>query len=237
MGKIRQRNWLLIITGFLLITTIVVLVLTTKRELGIGVCYHNGFYYQQNELVPDFERGRDCFCSWSGDIVCEDVEISLTYENFSSDGLSFSYNFRNLLDGVTPDLAKVTLADINYREDIVDIIVEREAICTREGHVPTQIGMYELTEDSVILTTITNMDETIYSQSCIIVNTFSLIDLNIEDSESPSIYYQNELGQLFNLNSCYANERFYAPGDVFKDTSREKLCTCEGPSVECENLE
>jgi hypothetical protein len=236
MEKVRQRNWLLLITGVLLITTIIVLFLTTKRELGIGVCYHNGFRYEQNQLVPDYERGRDCYCSWDGEIVCEDVEISLSYDDFTSDGLTFSYSFRNLLEKTTPDLSKVTLADINYRGNLVDIIIEREVICQDGGQVPTQIGMYEQRPNSIVLTTITNMDETLYSRVCVIVNTFSLIDLDFSEKDQFSLIYQNEVGQLFDLNACFVNDRFYAPGDVFKDLERDRLCTCEGPELECEEL-
>lgn len=236
MGKIRQRNWLLIITGVLVITTVVVLFLTTKRELGIGVCYHNGFRYEQNQLIPDYERGRDCYCSWNGEIVCEDVEISLSYEDFTSEGLNFTFNFRNLLEKTEPDLSKVTLADVNYRDNLVEIIVEREAICQQGGQVPTQIGMYEKRSNSIILTTITNMDETLYSRACVIVNTFSLVDIDISGEDEFTLMYQNEVGQLFDLNACFVNGRFYAPGDVFKDISRELLCTCEGPEVDCEEL-
>ena len=236
MEKIRQRNWLLIITGVLLITTVVVLALTTKRELGIGVCYHNGFRYEQNQLIPDYERGKDCYCSWSGEIVCEDVGISFSYDSFTSDGLSFSYNFRNLLEKESPDLTKVVLSDINYRGEIIDIILEREVICTDVGQVPTQIGMYEINPNSIVLTTVTNMDESIYGKSCVIVNNFSLVDLDTTDHQEFSILYQNENGQLLDLNACFANERLYAPGDVFKNLEGENLCTCEGPEVTCEEL-
>jgi hypothetical protein len=236
MQKVRQRNWLLLITGVLVITTVVVLFLTTRRELGIGICYHNGFQYEQNQLIPDYESGRDCYCSWDGEIVCEDVEISLSYENFTSDGLTFSYSLRNLLEKTEPDLGKVTLSDINYRGNLTEIVIEREAICQEEGQVPTQIGMYEERTNSIVLTTITNMDSSLYSRVCVIKNSFSLTDLDYSEEGEKSLLYQNEVGQLFDLNACFVNERFYAPGDVFKDTDKELLCTCEGPEIECEQL-
>ncbi|NLB11939.1 hypothetical protein GX830_00990, partial [Candidatus Dojkabacteria bacterium] len=98
MAKVRQRNWLLIITGLLFVTSIALLVFTTKKKMGIGVCYHNDLMYEQNQLIPDYERGSDCYCAWSGDIVCKDTERSFSYEDFSSEGLMFSYTFRNLLE-------------------------------------------------------------------------------------------------------------------------------------------
>ena len=236
MAKVRQRNWLLIITGLLFVTSIALLVFTTKKKMGIGVCYHNDLMYEQNQLIPDYERGSDCYCAWSGEIVCKDTERSFSYEDFSSEGLMFSYTFRNLLEKTSPDFSKVFLADINYKDGVIDIILEREVFCTEEGQVPTQIGMYEKRDDSMILTTVTNIDESIYNRSCIILNNFSLTSLNFSKSDSPIIYYQNESGLLLDLKSCYVGGRFYAPGVVFRDLNEEKLCTCNGPEYDCEPL-
>ncbi len=236
MKKVRQKNWLLIITGILLATAVFALVLVARRELGIGVCYHNNIMYELNQQVSEYEKDKDCYCSWNGEIVCKEEETSALYENFSSENLSFSYHLRNLLEKPSSNPFKVTLENINYREDTVDIVLERETNCTEDGLVATQIGMYEWRDDSVILTTVSNLDETIYTHSCVVINTFSLIPKDFKKNVSPTIYYQNESGQLSNLNSCFFNEKFYASGDVFKDTTGEKLCVCKDSEIECERL-
>jgi len=236
MGKTKQRNWLLIITGVLLISTILVLFISTKRELGIGVCFYDGITYEQNQTVPNYQGRNDCYCSWSGEIVCEEQNFTVNYESFTTDGLLFRYDFRNFLDKVEPEYFKITLSDINYREEGLEMIIEREVLCTETSLVPTQLGMYELGENSVVLTSITSIDEMIHTNVCVISNTFLIANIDTSKKDEYSIMYQNEKGQLFDLNTCFVNGRLYAPEDVFKDSLANMLCTCEGPEVECEKL-
>ena len=94
--------------------------------------------------------------------------------------------------------------------------------------------MYERKSGSIILTTITNRDEALYSKVCIIGNSFMIENLDTMNDREFSIMYQNESGQLYDLNVCYLNNRLYGKGDVFKDGNR--LCTCEGPEVSCDRL-
>ncbi len=234
MKKVGQRNWLLFITGLLLIGAIISLWMTAGKRFGVGMCVYDGIEYSQGDSIVGYDDERDCSCSWTGDIVCEDREAMMNYETFSSSSLSFSYNFRNYIEKNTPDLSKVSLIDVNHLNNRLEISIEREALCGEGDLSPTQIGLYERKSGSIILTTITNRDEALYSKVCIIGNSFMIENLDTMNDREFSIMYQNESGQLYDLNVCYLNNRLYGKGDVFKDGNR--LCTCEGPEVSCDRL-
>jgi hypothetical protein len=118
----------------------------------------------------------------------------------------------------------------------LEIQIEREVFCSSGGAAPTQVGMYEIKSNALVLTTITNRDESLYDRTCVIGNVFSFEVFNLSEKKEYSLFYQNERGQLFDLNSCFYNGILYGKGDVFKDPSRNKICTCEGIEVDCEDL-
>jgi hypothetical protein len=236
MGKLKQRNWLLIITGFLLLASVMVLFVTTRNKPGVGVCNYNGIQYQQGDLVGNYEGRSDCHCTRTGDVVCEGEDLTMSYENFSSEGLQFTYSFRNFLEKESPDLSRVVLSDLNHSENTVEVILEREAFCGQEDLAPVQTAMYKLEEDGLTLTTVTNRDETLYGRVCLIGNTFMVDGVDLSEKSEYFLYYQNDSGQTFKLKSCFVNGKLYGQGDVFKDAQNDMLCTCEGPDVECEEL-
>jgi hypothetical protein len=236
MGKVRQRNWLLIITGCLLLASVLVFFVTTRKKLGMGLCQYDDIEYTQGQIVPNYKGRNDCYCSWSGEIVCEQEAITMSYENFSSDDLQFTYSFRNFLEKDTSDPSRVILSDVNYKDQVLEIILEREALCTQEGQVPPQTAMYKKESDSLTLTTITNRDESLYGRVCLIGNTFVIKDLDLLEKSEYSIYYQHDDGSEFKLKSCFVNGKLYGQGDVFKDSEENLLCTCEDWAIECEEL-
>lgn len=236
MGKVKQRNWLLIITGFLVLASALVLFMTNRGRLGVGVCVYGDVEYEQGDLVPNYEGRNDCYCTWSGDIVCESEETLVSYDDFSSEGLVFTYSFRNFLEKKGPEVSRVVLSDVNHRENTLEVIIEREALCSEEGLAPVQTAMYKYEEDSLTFSTVTNRDETLYGRVCLIGNTFVLEDVDLSEKSVFSLYYQHDSGEIFKMNSCFVNERLYAEEDVFKDEENDMLCTCEAPEVECEEL-
>ena len=236
MEKVIQRNWLLIITVFLLIASISAIVVTARKKFGVGVCVYNGMQYLDREFVPGYNGREDCFCTWGGEIVCEDPEYNMSYESFSSRDLFFSYSFKNFLEKEDPDYSKITLSDINHVDNHLEIQLEREVFCSTSGAAPTQVGMYEVKSNSLVLTTITNRDKDLYDRTCLIGNVFSFEGFNLSDKDEYSLFYQNERGQLFDLNACFYNGTLYGLGDVFNDSLRNKICTCEGVEVDCEDL-
>lgn len=236
MGKVKQRNWLLIITIFLLLASALVVFVTTRNRLGVGVCNYDGIQYQQGDLVPNYEGRSDCHCTWTGDVVCEGEDLTMSYENFSSEGLQFTYSFRNFLEKESPDLSRVVLSDLNHSENTVEVILEREALCGEGGLAPVQTAMYKSEEDALTLTTVTNRDEELYGEVCLIGNSFVVEGVDLSEKSEYFLYYQNDSGQTFKLKSCFVNGKLYGEGDVFKNAANNMLCTCEASGVECEEL-
>lgn len=242
MAKIKQRNWLLIITVCLLVGSVLVVFLTTRQNLGLGICYHEGVEYQQNDFIPNYQGRNDCYCSWTGQIVCEEQsEHIMSYEDFTSQHLFFTYDFRNFLEKQGPDSLRVSLSSIKQEEFSLEVVLEREVLCSQDGEAPVQTALYKIEGDSLVLTTVTNRDELLYERVCLVSNSFLLVDQGLEDlqlgqQEEFSLFYQDDVGRVFNLNSCFVNGRLYSSGDVFKDSVRDLLCTCIGPDLECEEL-
>lgn len=236
MGKVRQRNWLLIITIFLLLSSVVVLFVTTRSRLGVGVCIYQDVEYLQGQLVPNYGEGSECYCTWTGEIICEDEGPLVSYEDFSSEGLEFTYSFRNFLEKEDPDYTRSVLSGLKHREGVLEVIVERESLCGEAGLAPVQTAMYKKEEESLTLTTITNRDPTLYTRVCMVGNTFTIEDVDLTEDTEYSLYYQNDNGQVSTLRTCLANGRLYGEGDVFKDSNGDLLCTCVSPEIECEEL-
>jgi hypothetical protein len=235
MSKVKQKNWLVLITVFLFSATAVLLFINTKRNLGIGICLHEGVEYRQNEIIPNYLGKNNCYCSWDSKIECDD-EDGISYESFTSESLQFSYSFRNFLEKDTPDFSKITLSDIEYSEGGLKVVLDREALCSINGEAPTQVGMYELGNEQLLLTSITNRDASLYMRSCVIGNTFVLEGFSLEEKDEFKVLYINEAGFMYDLKACFSNGKLYATGDVFKDVKNNMLCTCEEDGVKCEDL-
>ena len=93
----------MVITVVLVLATAIMVFIQTRKDLGLGVCLYEGIEYTENQPVPNYDGGRDCYCSWQGEIVCQEPELTMSYETFSSTGLAFSYEFKNFLNQSTPN--------------------------------------------------------------------------------------------------------------------------------------
>ncbi|MFA7628235.1 MAG: hypothetical protein WCY37_02370 [Candidatus Dojkabacteria bacterium] len=236
MAKIKQRNWLLLITFVLVLSSLGILFAMLQRNLGIGFCVYEGVEYSVNDPVPEYSGGEDCVCSNSGEIVCNGEELSMSYEDFANEEMVFTYSFRNYLDKDQPDLVGAELVDIQYKEGLLRVVMERESLCGDFNEAPVQAGMYKLEEEEIVFTAITNRDESMYSRVCLIGNTFEIQNVSIADKPRFSVSYQNDQGNMTNFRICLANGNIYSNGDVFKDSESNSICTCLGPEVECEEL-
>lgn len=236
MAKIRQRNWLLLITFVLVLSSIGILISTLQEDLKRESCVYEGVEYSVNDPVSEYEGDRDCICSSSGDIVCKEEELGMSYEDFVNENMSFTHSFRNYLDKDRPDLAGAKLVDIQYDGSLLRIVIEREALCGDFNETPVQTGMYKLEEEGIVLTTITNRDESIYGRVCLIGNTFEIQNVTLADKSRFAISYQNDQGNMTNFRICLANGNVYSNGDIFKDSESNSICTCLGPEIECEQL-
>lgn len=236
MAKIKQRNWLLLITFILVLSSLGILFTTLQGDLETDFCIYEGVEYSVNDPVSEYEGDKDCICSRSGGIVCKEDEYSMSYEDFVNEDMSFTQSFGNYLDKDQPNLEDVRLVDIQYNGSSLRIVIEREALCGDFNETPVQTGMYKLEEEGIVLTTITNRDESIYGRVCLIGNTFEIQNVTLADKSRFSISYQNDQGNMTNFRICLANGNVYSNGDIFKDSESNSICTCLGPEIECEQL-
>lgn len=234
MAKVIQRNWLLIITGLLVISLLVVLLITVDEKTDLGRCSFGGIDYRKGDFVQNYKANTQCYCLGSNKIKCDDQnDFSISYSTFSTESLLFSYTYQNYLEKEEPDYTRVLPVDLNQTSEYLEIILEREALCGDNDLAPSQVGFYEFRGNSLILTTMTNRDVKLYDRTCLIANVFKIYSKVPEIQEGFSVLYQNELGQLFDLNVCYYGEKLFSTGDSFKHLTQNKICSCEQGSVIC----
>lgn len=235
MGKVRQRNWLLIITGVLLLSSLLLLLTGMQTVFQKDICKYDGVTYQLYEQVPDYKGQTDCVCVGNGKIHCGEDEKTLHYNDFTSDRSLLSSSFQNFIEKTYLDTNNVVLTDINYKEGAIEIILERELLCSYTRKIPAQIGLYKNEGDVLVLSIISNIDDVWHKDNCIVENRF-LIEESLISKDTSVVMYQNEQGGMINLNACFVNNRLYTPKGVFTDESKNALCTCLGPDIECESL-
>ncbi len=234
MGKVVQRNWLLIITGLLVISSFLVFCLTIEERSSLNRCTYGGIVYKKGDLVKNYKANDDCYCTGSDKIQCENEDdFSISYATFSTENLSFSYLYLNYLEVSEPDYTRIISNDVNHDDESLEVFLERESLCGENDLAPSQVGFYEFRDNSLILTTMTNRDTALYTRPCVISNTFVIHRSDFDFQEGFSVLYQNEKGQLFDLNACYYGSKLYASGDSFKHVSENKVCSCDMGSVIC----
>lgn len=232
MARQKNRNWLLLITAFLFVASLFVLYVSISKEFTKDTCSFNNVNYKEGDIVDGYKQFSNCRCLGDEGIVCDEEKRDLSYEQFDTENLEFTYGFVRMLENGV-DSSKVTLGDVNHHTDSIYVYFEREAYCTPDKLAPVQTGFYELKSNSLVLTTLTNRDSSVYSEPCVISNIFTISNISIPKSDSFSIMYRSEEGKLFDLNACYYNGVLYGIGDVFESTDKKQICTCEDFAVKC----
>lgn len=233
MGKVRQRNWLIIITVFLVIVSGIGLLLSVQKKLSFNSCAYGDEVYRSGENVPDYNGRSSCLCNSNGSIDCGDNNDSLSYSNFSSDNLQFSYKYLNLLDETSLSNENIQPGKASFVNGTFTISFERNVMCTSDGVAPTQSGFYQLSSNELRLTIMTNKDTSQYVSPCKIENTFVISNRNVSLSDTFQAYYQSEEGELSSLGVCVANGSLYGNQEAFKTTGSSKVCLCNFGVVTC----
>lgn len=234
MEKVQRRNWLLLLTGFFFGVCVFLFFTGAFSRKNGEKCEFNGISYVNGDIVPDYKEYSNCVCKGIDGIVCEDIQKNISYDSFNTEGLEFSYEYVQSLGKSNPDYAKIKAGDIDQNQNNIRISLEREGYCSADGDAPIQTGLYDLEEDSLILTTLTNKDSSVYTVPCVIRDIFVISNISIPKVESFSIVYRSEENKLFDLGACYYKETLYGQGDVFESTEKGKICTCESSVVKCD---
>lgn len=234
MGRNNQKNWLVIITVILFFSGLTAVYLKFKKSTTQEGCFENGVYYNVGDIVQTSSGRNDCYCSQSKEVVCEKESVDSLSDDFSSDGLTFKSVYLNLLDKSAPNSSRIVLKKVNHSGSKLSISFEREVMCNSNEVAPDQAGYYALKENRLILGTITNQDRSLYTNACVVSNTFDIVNIQIPNIEAFTIMYRNDEGRLFNLPTCYYNGNLYGDGDVIKGLDGKSICDCRNGIVECD---
>jgi len=236
MGKIKQRNWLIIITIFLVIVSGAGLFLSIQQKLSFNSCAYGENVYRSGDEIPAYNGRDECKCNADGTIKCSDNTDELTYSGYSSQNLKFSYQYINLLtdQALLQEEAKSNSA--SYINGVLKVNLERNVLCTNDEIAPTQSGFYQLSSSDLKLTIMTNTDVTKYATPCKILNSFEISGLDIALGDDFQIYYQSDNGNLESLGVCVQDNILYGDQEVFKSKTSSSVCICNTGVVSCKQL-
>lgn len=237
MGKIKQRNWLIIITIFLVIVSGIGLFVSIQQKLSFNSCAYGEDVYRSGEQVPEFNGEQECTCNSDGSIKCGTESDGIVYTGYSSSNLRFSYSYINLLDSGAILDSDITPLDASYSDGILKISFERDVLCSSDEIAPAQSGFYQLSSDALRLTIMTNIDTTKYTSPCKISNTFEITDSNITFNDDFQIYYESDSGEFLSLGACVYKGVLHGDQDVFKDKDISSVCLCNTGNVTCKDLQ
>ncbi len=233
MGKVKQRNWLIIITIFLVIVSSVGLLLSVQQKLSFNSCAYGDEIYRSGEDVPGYNGKGSCLCNSDGTIKCDEDGNSLAYSSFSSANLKFSYKYLNLLNTSSVSEENLQPGKASYTNGKINISLERDVLCGEDGAAPTQSGFYQLSENELRLTIMTNKDSSLYALPCKIEDSFEISNQDLVLKDNFQVYYQSEDGSLSNLGTCVYDGKLYGDQEAFKSTASQSVCLCDFGVVAC----
>ena len=233
MGKVKQRNWLIIITVFLVIVSGVGLYLSIQQKLSFNSCAYGGDGYKSGESIPVYNGKTECICNSDGTINCGENREDVPYSGYSSQNLQFTYGFVNLLAKNTIMQENVTPQKASYSNGTLSVSLERNVLCTEDGTVPAQSGFYQLSAQNLKLTIMTNIDTTKYVRPCKIENNFEISGVNVVLDNDFQIYYQSDTGQTISLGACVQSGTLYGDQEVFESEDSSSICICNTGVVSC----
>lgn len=233
MGKQKRINWMLVITGVLLLLSISVFAYKFLLEKVRGYCLFEGSRVEYGKEVVS-KSGQKCVCKDEGKVICDEIKEGQQEDAFSTENLTFEYNYLNTISSSSSDTFRVFPVDINQNGSELIVIFEREGLCNDTFEAPSQAGYYQKYSDRLVLSTITSGDTENFNIPCLMSNSFKITDFDLEGKDNYEIYYKNEKGKEFNLAACSYNGVLYGQGDVFTGGKNQPICTCEKGEVICE---
>jgi hypothetical protein len=236
MGKIKQRNWLIIITVFLVTVSGIGLFLSIQQKLSFNSCAYGENVYRSGDEIPAYNGRDECKCNADGTIKCSDNTDELTYSGYSSQNLKFTYEYINLLSQTNFSDEDITSDSASYINGVLKVSFERNVLCTTDGIAPTQSGFYQISPQDLKLTIMTNTDTTKYVSPCKISDSFEISGLDMTLDSKFQIYYQSDAGVLESLGACVQDNILYGDQEVFKSKTSSSVCICNTGIISCKQL-
>lgn len=232
MGKQKRINWMLVITGVLLLVSVCVFVYKFLFGKTADYCLFEEHRVEYGKEIIS-SSGSRCVCGDDRKVVCDSVQRGEQEESFSTDNLVFEYSYLNTISADSSDSFRVFPVDINQNGAELTVIFEREGLCSDTFEAPSQAGYYQKYQDRLVLSTITSGDTENFNIPCLMSNSFKITNFDLEGKDDYEIYYKNEKGKEFNLMACLYKGVLYGQGDVFTGGKNQPICTCEKGEVVC----
>ena len=217
-------NWLVVITLFLFITSLGAFLIYIQDNLVSNQCA-----YGQN--IED-----NCICNSDGVKICDGNLPVKEYgvSEFTSKSLTYSFNFLNLLGSENLPKQNVEFSDIMQSENMLKVVVDLNSMCSSNNEVAPQIGFYKLDSERLILTVITNLNDSSFNLQCRSENIFLIESFDLSSKETFKIQFQDESGNIYQASTCIYQGYIRNSGDVYVSRDSKQLCHCISGENVCE---
>lgn len=223
-------NWLVVITVCLSLSVVGLFILTIQNSLGLTKCAYG-------DIVFDGEK--NCMCDSKGNVVCDEKDMGsiIKSEDFSTENLSFTYEFQNALTSKESFPRDIRFVNISQVGTTLKVVTEKTTVCNRGNNVAPQVGFYKFEENRLILTIGSNLFDKAFTIPCISESTFEISNVPVRFSDNFKLFYQDEFGSLIPSGNCSYEGFLRNEGDVYNSSDGCSLCACKLGQNICEKEE
>lgn len=208
----------------------------SRGALAPGACFKDFKFYQNGSIVSENDN-QSCYCS-KGEVLCSSMEKdssdpALTVNDFIRSNLTFEAKYFS--SGVSADLLGKALgtsfSSVVTGDSKIDVQLTQSQLCTADGKVPSQIGLYNFRGNTLTLMNVVNTIESVYVLPCTVTLTYKITKLDTAVIDDFNLIYQTEEGDKSVADICLYNSKVYNDGDNYISADKCNLCRCvEGVS-------
>jgi hypothetical protein len=219
-------NWLVIITVCLFLSALSLFYVSFQDSLGFTKCAYG-------DIVFDGEK--NCICDSKGKVVCEEeTDFMVKSEDFTTENLSFRYDFQNLVSSADSLSESVRFVDISQVGNTLKVVVEKNTLCNTENRVVPHVGFYKYEEDKITFTIGENLVDTSFNIPCVSESTFEIRDVSVKFDDDFKLFFQDQFGTLIPARNCSYEGFLKNDGDVYNSIDGCYICTCKLGENSCE---
>lgn len=220
-------NWLVIITVCLFLSASSLFFVSLQDSIGFTKCAYGDIVY---------EEGKSCICDSKGNVVCDDINTDFVVksEDFTTQNLSFKYDFQNLISSSDSLSQSVRFVNISQIGNTLKVVVEKSTYCNAENVVAPHVGFYKYEDDKITFTIGENLVDTSFKLPCVSESTFEVRDISVKFDDDFKLFFQDQFGTLIPARNCSYEGFLKNDGDVYNSSDGCYICTCKLGQNSCE---